>query len=458
MMKGTAQENEQKVEVREKKRQEPSDKEQEASNGTENKRKRQKSTMSMAKAGIKLKRYSSSFTNLASLDKDPDKLSEHDFTEVPSQVVKLNHGTKSQVKLMWTQRPRNCFLVKKIHNTQASVQMRTMIKWLTTQGVCVYVEASAAEEFPDQKVLSKENQPLIDFCISLGGDGTLLHLNSHFQNPPACPPTIAFAAGTLGFLTPFKFERFQRHLEPIVRGGVPLYCSLRMRLNVRVIRANGQVYPDVPYQVLNEVLLDRGRELYLTDVLLTVDGHETTKIQADGVIVSTPTGSTAYSMSAGGSMVAPTVSAILLTPICPHTLSFRPLILPDSSVIELSIPQDSKRSAWASFDGRNQTQLFPGDRVEIKFSEWPVPSLNMSSFNTEWLHSIKNKLNWNQRHRDLPSPMHGSAYAHSPALTPKSAAGGRGEGTSLFSSLPPAAAPERPIASRGSLLMSTSNL
>lgn len=345
---------------------------------------------------IKLQRYHSGRTVM-----------HHDYQE--SHEIRLENGTKSQVKIMWAGKPRNCFMVKKLNSDTCLKQMQHMLRYLNDKNVRVYVEASAQHEFPNNPVYDSNKDkepPKVDFCIALGGDGTLLHLNSHFQKNPQVPPTIAYAAGTLGFLTPFKFEHFERHLEFILRGSVPLYCSLRMRLECWIERVNGDKYPqDHPFQVLNEVLIDRGQAAALTTLQLTVDGYPTTRIQADGVIISTPTGSTAYSMSAGGAMVAPTVSAILLTPICPHSLSFRPLILPDSSLIQLSIPMGAQKTAWASFDGREMTQIFPGDQVVIKFSEWPVPSLNMSSYNTEWLHSIKNKLNWNQRNRDLPSPV-----------------------------------------------------
>lgn len=378
-------------------------------------------TNESAKSAIKLARYNS------------DRCLFFDETS----VIKLGHGCKSQVKIIWSPGPRSCFMVKKIHDDNAFQQMKTMLRWLVARGITVYVEPSSTEEFPTQPVYSEDTSPIkIDFCISLGGDGTLLHLNSHFQKSPSVPPAIAFAAGTLGFLTPFSYESFPKHLEPILRGDVPLYCSLRMRLEVQIIRQDGSRVPTSPYQVLNEVLIDRGRESYLTELMLAVDRHTCTKIQADGVIVSTPTGSTAYSMSAGGSMVAPTVSAILLTPICPHTLSFRPLILPDSSIIEISIPPLSKRSAWASFDGRSQTQLRPGDRVQIKFSEYPVPSLNMSSYNTEWLQSIKNKLNWNQKTRDLPSPLHSSSIIGTPTSLPRKGSG-TDNGKGATSPLPP---------------------
>ena len=114
-----------------------------------------------------------------------------------------------------------------------------------------------------------------------------------------------------------------------------------------------------------------------------------------GIIVSTPTGSTAYNMSAGGSMVAPSVPAILVTPICPHSLSFRPAVLPDTSHISVSVPNDCESGVYVSFDGLPAILLKPGAKVEISRSVQPIPSITESGYNHEWFQSIKAKLHWN---------------------------------------------------------------
>ena len=106
------------------------------------------------------------------------------------------------------------------------------------------------------------------------------------------------------------------------------------------------------FHVLNEAVIDRGPSPYLSAIELTCDGQYLTTVQGDGVIIATPTGSTAYSLAAGGSMVHPSVPAMLLTPICAHTLSFRPLMLPDSSVLSCAVPADSRATAWVCFDGK----------------------------------------------------------------------------------------------------------
>lgn len=108
------------------------------------------------------------------------------------------------------------------------------------------------------------------------------------------------------------------------------------------------------YSVLNEAVVDRGQSPYLSVLDLSCDSQYITTSQGDGVIFATPTGSTAYSLAAGGSIVFPSVPAILVTPVCPHTLSFRPMLMPDSAVLNCQIPADGRASAWASFDGKHR--------------------------------------------------------------------------------------------------------
>ncbi|KAF2547253.1 hypothetical protein F2Q70_00020288 [Brassica cretica] len=120
-------------------------------------------------------------------------------------------------------------------------------------------------------------------------------------------------------------------------------------------------------------------------------------VQGDGVIVATPTGSTAYSTAAGGSMVHPNVPCMLFTPICPHSLSFRPVILPDSAKLELKIPDDARSNAWVSFDGKRRQQLSRGDSVRIYMSQHPLPTVNKSDQTGDWFRSLIRCLNWNER-------------------------------------------------------------
>merc|ERR1712159_407092 len=149
--------------------------------------------------------------------------------------------------------------------------------------------------------------------------------------------------------------------------------------------------------VLNELLVDRGPSPYLSNLEAYDRGDLITTIQADGVIVATATGSTAYSVSAGGSMVHPNVPGILMTPICPHTLSFRPVIFPDSVELELRVAQDARCSAWVSFDGRDRCELESGDSIFVRMSQFPIPTINYADQTGDFISSLRRCLRWNER-------------------------------------------------------------
>lgn len=149
--------------------------------------------------------------------------------------------------------------------------------------------------------------------------------------------------------------------------------------------------------MLNELSIDRGTSPYMAAVDAFVDGEHLTTVYADGILIATPTGSTAYSLAAGGSIMLPSTPGICFTPICPHSLSFRPLILPDSALIRLVVPATARASVSASFDGGHQTELRPGDCVEVTTSPWPMPLVSLRGTVKDWVHSIKRKLHWNVR-------------------------------------------------------------
>lgn len=144
-----------------------------------------------------------------------------------------------------------------------------------------------------------------------------------------------------------------------------------------------------------ELVIDRGPSPYVSNLELYGDDDLLTVVQADGCIFSTPTGSTAYSLSAGGSLVHPDIPAILLTPICPHTLSFRPMLLNDSMLLRVSVPRSSRATAYCAFDGKGRIELKQGDHVTIAASQYPFPTVLSSG--TEWFDSIARTLRWNSR-------------------------------------------------------------
>ena len=175
-----------------------------------------------------------------------------------------------------------------------------------------------------------------------------------------------------------------------------VYITLRMRLRCEVFR-QGRALEGACHHVLNEVVLSRGALPYLSKIEVYEREHLMTKVQADGLMLATPTGSTAYSVAAGGSMVHPNVPSILFTPICPHSLSFRPIVLPDYAQLQLRISGDARSGALATFDGKHMQELLPGDSVHVRMSPHPVPTINFRDQTLDWFDSIERCFRWNER-------------------------------------------------------------
>lgn len=191
----------------------------------------------------------------------------------------------------------------------------------------------------------------------------------------------------------------------------------RMRLSCKFQDANGEQLDAhcEDWQVMNEVALHRGSSPHLNTIDIFVDGQHLTEAVSDGLIVSTPTGSTAYSLSAGGPIVHPSLSALVLTPICPRSLSFRPLVFPSSSSIRLRISERSRASAGLAMDGQVSHVLGPGESVTVQASLYPIPCINRSSITEpeemregegagpgkedDWVRDINNLLQYNATFR-----------------------------------------------------------
>ncbi|KAI9898304.1 hypothetical protein N3K66_006664 [Trichothecium roseum] len=279
-----------------------------------------------------------------------------------------------------------------------------------------------------------------DFVITLGGDGTVLYASWLFQR--IVPPVLSFALGSLGFLTKFDFDEFAPTLNSAFAKGVTV--SLRLRFEGTVMRSqkrkqisgselpdssastseedNGESShkkrdlveeligeekedahthrPDGTFEILNEIVVDRGPNPTMSYTELFGDDEHFTSILADGICVSTPTGSTAYNLAAGGSLCHPENPVMLVTSICAHTLSFRPIILPDTIVLRVGVPYDARTASWASFDGRERVELHPGDYVTISASRYPFASVQAEGRRSEdWVNSISGKLGWNTRQK-----------------------------------------------------------
>ncbi|XWW92196.1 hypothetical protein V2A60_000119 [Cordyceps javanica] len=326
---------------------------------------------------------------------------------------------------------RSVMIVTKARDNQLVHLTRELAGWLLRTprygshvGVNVYVDAKlrAARRF-DAARLVAENPAFadmlrywtpdlcwaapetFDLVLTLGGDGTVLFTSWLFQR--VVPPVLSFSLGSLGFMTTFEFDRYRQHLDRVM-GDDGMKINLRMRFTCTVWRGSSAASASASspeagggggggeqFEVLNELVIDRGPSPYVSNLELYGDDELLTVVQADGCIFSTPTGSTAYSLSAGGSLVHPDIPAILLTPICPHTLSFRPMVLSDTMALRVAVPRTSRATAYCAFDGKGRIELRQGDHVTITASQYPFPTVTRTD--TEWFDSVSRTLRWNTR-------------------------------------------------------------
>ncbi|XP_066992374.2 NAD kinase isoform X2 [Anabrus simplex] len=316
-------------------------------------------------------------------------------------------------RLTWYKPPLTVLVIKKVRDVSVLQPFVQLVKWLIEEKhMVVFVEQSVMDDtllvnnagfsnVKDKLMTFRDGKDdltdKIDFIICLGGDGTLLYASLLFQQ--SVPPVMAFHLGSLGFLTPFEFDNFQEQVTNVLEGHAAL--TLRSRLRCIIMRknedSNKSSKAPTNLLVLNEVVIDRGPSPYLSNIDLFLDGKHITSVQGDGLIVSTPTGSTAYAVAAGASMIHPSVPAIMVTPICPHSLSFRPIVVPAGVELKIMLNNDARSTSWVSFDGRNQQELFVGDSLRVTTSIYPVPSICAQDQISDWFDSLAECLHWNVR-------------------------------------------------------------
>ncbi|KAH9566030.1 hypothetical protein CY35_04G109800 [Sphagnum magellanicum] len=338
---------------------------------------------------------------------DEQRIVSVEFGNISTEVQ-----SNKQILLVWETPPKSVVIITKPNAPTVQKLCKEMIKWLRDEkDMKVYTEPIVKEELlkeslyfscvqaceTDQELLELHNK--VDLVITLGGDGTLIWAASMFKGP--IPPVVAFSMGSLGFMTQFQSDHYRECLQTVMRG--PVFITLRHRLVCQIVRDPQNMEDGGPevehYLVLNEVSIDRGLSPFLSNLECYCDGLFLTSVQGDGLILSTPSGSTAYSLAAGGSMVHPQVPGILFTPICPHSLSFRPLLLPES--VTLKVPKNSRDQAWASFDGKSRQQLSKGDTLIVYMSAWPVPAACERKTTDGFLRSVRENLHWNLRKSQL---------------------------------------------------------
>jgi len=224
-----------------------------------------------------------------------------------------------------------------------------------------------------------------DLCVVVGGDGTMLGVGRQLARHDI--PLVGINQGRLGFITDIALEGFREALAPMLRGEHEE--ERRSLMHARVLRDGHCVFDAL---AMNDVVVNRGASSGMVELRVDVDGHFVASQRADGLIVATPTGSTAYALSAGGPMLHPSVPGWVLVPIAPHALSNRPLVLHDAS--EVAIEVVAGRDASASFDMQSLASLLHGDRILVRRSQYQARFLHPRGWS--YFDTLRKKLHWNE--------------------------------------------------------------
>jgi NAD+ kinase len=276
--------------------------------------------------------------------------------------------------------------VLKRDKPEAEAIVRELIPWLEGQGLAVLVLPEQARLGPHVTVAQEaEIGAGIDLLVVLGGDGTLLHGAALAADHHV--PVLGINLGTLGFLVPFAPLQARTALEQALAGTLPI--EERIRLCVRLHRG-----AEVSERsALNDAVISQGSMARLVELLATLDGQRIAVYKADGLIVCTPTGSTAYNLAAGGPILTPTQASLAITPICPHTLTHRPLVVPSSSHIGIELATGAS-GVFLTIDGQWGYPLAAGDRIEL--FQAPAP-LRLYRSDKAYFEILREKLSWGSR-------------------------------------------------------------
>jgi NAD+ kinase len=265
-----------------------------------------------------------------------------------------------------------------------------LLPWLADRGRAVVFEKETADLVPVVVGASASKAELpgqVDLLIVLGGDGTLLSMARAVGDLGV--PLLGVNLGGLGFLTATTLEEMFPALEAYLGGRMAI--EERMLLAARVIR-NGQ--PLCEYAALNDVVITKAAMSRIIDLSVSVEGRYATAYRADGLIISTPTGSTAYSLSAGGPILFPTMDAVVLTPICSHTLTNRPIVLPASVRLEVTLLTEAP-DVVLSVDGQPGPPVTAGDMVHIRRAGARIRLIRDPR--KSYFEVLRTKLKWGER-------------------------------------------------------------
>lgn len=279
-------------------------------------------------------------------------------------------------------RVRHVGLVAKEGSRSAIRTARELAEWLARRGVEVARDDALARA---TKAGGPRFDPAADYdlVVVLGGDGTLLAVARALAEGV---PILGVNLGTLGFLTEINRDELYPALVRVLEGDHEI--EERAVLDVELLRAGGGA---ATYRVFNDAVVTKGALARIIELSLFVDGNLVARFRADGLIISTPNGSTAYNLSAGGPIVHPLLPVILLTPICPHALTLRPLLVPDGGTVEVRLETEGEE-VFLTLDGQEGTSLSRGDTVAVRRSPRRIRLVKVGE--RTFYDSLRGKLRW----------------------------------------------------------------
>ncbi len=264
-----------------------------------------------------------------------------------------------------------------------------LIKWFEKKEIEFWVDEELAQNIKVKRFFKQNDLPKeIELVVVFGGDGTFLSASQQVNKNNI--PILGFNLGGLGFLTEFTVNEIFPIMEKVIEGDYEI--EEREMVLASVVKSGRK--PE-EYHILNELVINNGAVSRIIDLAIFIDGNKITTFKADGVIFATPTGSTAYSLSAGGPIAYPTLPVILITPICPHILTNRPLVVSNNMEIKVKVLTEDQ-NAYVTLDGQKTLTLGMNDEVILKKSRSKV-KLIKSPFR-DYFSILKTKLMWGERY------------------------------------------------------------
>ncbi len=278
-------------------------------------------------------------------------------------------------------------IVSKRGKPEAIDILKDFIPWLKDKGLEIFLDSEVVSLLSKKPIEKEQIHPLLDLIIVFGGDGTMLSVARLVGGNNI--PILGINLGGLGFITEINKDELYEAFDMVLAGK---YCiEERIMLNAIVYR-NEQRIAD--FLVLNDVVINKGTLARIIDLETYINKVYVTKFKSDGLIISSPTGSTAYSLSAGGPILYPTLNCIIITPICPHTLTHRSIVVPDSFVIEVVLGSDIE-DVVLTLDGQVGFSLKRADKVEVVKSDFKTKI--MIPPERDYFQVLRKKLKWGER-------------------------------------------------------------